>query len=113
MLAANRRALYRAGLIATFDSDYRWVLPLIDLPTLILVGEEDQATPIGYAEYLQAHIRGAVLQVIPHAAHLASLENPAAFNRQLSTHLQSCPGRKRLPRAQPGKPPQARQGIID
>ena len=99
MLAANRRALYRAGLIATFDSDYRWLLPLIDLPTLILVGEEDQATPIGYAAYLQAHIRGSVLQVIPRAAHLSSLENPAAFNQQLSTHLQSCPGREK---ASPG-----------
>ena len=112
MLAANRRALYRAGLIATFDSDYRWVLPLIDLPTLILVGEEDQATPIGYAEYLQANIRGSVLQVIPQAAHLSSLENPAAFNRQLSTHLQRCPGREKAPPAQLGKPPQARQSEI-
>ena len=94
MLAANRRALYRAGLMATFDCDYRGLLPWIDLPTLILVGEEDQSTPIGYAEYLQAHIRGSVLQVIPQAGHLSSLENPAAFNRQLWTHLQSCQGRE-------------------
>ena len=97
MLAANRRALYRAGLVATFDSDYRRVLPLIDLPTLILVGEEDQATPIGYAEFLQANIRGSVLQVIPQAAHLANLENPAAFNRQLSTHLKRCQEREKAP----------------
>jgi 3-oxoadipate enol-lactonase len=94
MLAANRRDLYRQGLIATFDSDYRWVLPWIGVPTLILVGEEDRAMPIGYAEYLQANIRGAVLRVIPQAGHLSSLENPAAFNRQLSTHLQSCQGRE-------------------
>jgi 3-oxoadipate enol-lactonase len=94
MLAANRRALYRAGLIATFDCDYRGLLPWIDLPTLILVGEEDQPTPIGYAEYLQAHIRGSVLQVIPQAGHLSSLENPDAFNRQLWTHLQSCQERE-------------------
>ncbi|MCX5890277.1 MAG: alpha/beta fold hydrolase [Deltaproteobacteria bacterium] len=97
MLAANRRALYRQGLIATFDRDYRRVLPLIDLPTLILVGEEDRATPIGYAEYLQANIRGSVLQVIPQAAHLANLENPAAFNRQVSAHLKRCPGREKAP----------------
>jgi pimeloyl-ACP methyl ester carboxylesterase len=95
MLAANRRDLYRAGLVAALDSDYRWVLPLIDLPTLILVGEEDQATPIGYAEYLQANIRGSVLQVIPQAAHLSNLENPAAFNRQISAHLQKCKGREK------------------
>ena len=95
MLAANHRDLYRAGLIATFDGDYRGVLHLIDLPTLILVGEEDQATPIGYAEYLQAHIRGSVLRVIPQAAHLSNLENPAAFNEQLSTHLQRCQAREK------------------
>jgi pimeloyl-ACP methyl ester carboxylesterase len=95
MLAANQRALYRAGLVATFDSDYRWVLPLIELPTLILVGEDDQSTPIGYAEYLQANIRGSVLQVIPQAAHLSNLENPAAFNRQILTHLQRCQGREK------------------
>lgn len=94
MLAANRRDLYRAGLIATFDSDYRRLLPLINLPALILVGEEDQATPIGYAEYLQANIRGSVLQVIPQAAHLSSLENPAVFNWQISAHLQRYQGRE-------------------
>lgn len=97
MLAANRRDLYRAGLVDTFDRDYRGVLPLIDLPTLILVGEADRATPSGYAEYLQAHIRGSVLQVIPQAAHLSSLENPAAFNRQLLTHLKRCREREKAP----------------
>ena len=97
MLAANQRALYRAGLIATFDSDYRWVLPLIELPTLILVGEEDQATPVGYAEYLQANIRGSVLRVIPQAAHLSNLENPATFNRQVMAHLQRCQRREKDP----------------
>jgi 3-oxoadipate enol-lactonase len=95
MLATNQRALYRAGLIATFDSDYRWVLPLLDLPTLILVGEEDRATPSRCAEYLQVNIPGSVLQVIPQAAHLSNLENPAVFNRQISAHLQRCQGKEK------------------
>jgi 3-oxoadipate enol-lactonase len=90
MIAANRRAPYRQALIATFSSDYRWLLPLIDVPTLILVGEDDQATPIGYARYLQAHIKDSVLQVIPRAAHISNLENPAEFNRQLVAHLGKC-----------------------
>jgi len=88
MLAANRRDLYRQGLIAAFEGDYRWMLSQIDLPTLVLVGEEDQATPIGYARLLHENIRNSVLQVIPEAGHYSSLENPAAFNRQLITHLQ-------------------------
>lgn len=90
MLAANRRAVYRQGLLAAFESDYRWVLPQVNLPTLILVGEEDQATPIGYAGYLHKHIQGSVLQVISQAGHFANLENPAAFNWQVCAHLKRC-----------------------
>lgn len=90
MLAANRRAVYRQGLLATFESDYRWVLPQVNLPTLILVGEEDQATPVGYAGYLHKHIQGSVLQVISQAGHFANLENPAAFNWQVCAHLKRC-----------------------
>jgi pimeloyl-ACP methyl ester carboxylesterase len=91
MLAANRRAVYRQGLIASFESDFRWVLPQVNLPTLILVGEEDQATPVGYAGYLHKNIQGSVLQVISQAGHFANLENPAAFNWQVSAHLKKCP----------------------
>jgi 3-oxoadipate enol-lactonase len=90
MLAANRRAIYRQGLIATFEGDYRWVLPQVNLPTLILVGQEDQATPVGYASYLHNHIEGSVLQVITQAGHFANLENPAAFNWQVCAHLKRC-----------------------
>jgi 3-oxoadipate enol-lactonase len=87
MLASNRRAPYRQGLIATFEGDYRWVLPQIELPTLILVGEEDQATPYGYAQYLHRNIKDSVLQVISQAGHSANLENPGEFNWRVSAHL--------------------------
>ena len=87
MLAANRRMPYRQGLVAAFAGDYRWVLPQIEVPTLVLVGEEDQATPWGYAHYLHKNIRGSVLQVISQAGHSANLENPGEFNWRVSAHL--------------------------
>jgi pimeloyl-ACP methyl ester carboxylesterase len=87
MLAANRRAATRQGLVATFAGDYRWVLPQIELPTLILVGEEDQATPYGYAQYLHQNIKDSVLQVVSQAGHSANLENPGEFNWRVSAHL--------------------------
>ncbi len=87
MVAANRRAPYRQGLVATFEGDYRWVLPQIELPTLILVGEEDQATPFGYAQYLHKNIKDSVLQVISQAGHSANLENPGEFNWRVCAHL--------------------------
>jgi 3-oxoadipate enol-lactonase len=107
LLAANRRVPYRQGLIASFESDYRWVLPQIDLPTLILVGEEDQATPYGYARYLHNNIKGSALQVISRAAHFSNLENPGEFNWQVGAHLKRCqrvepgarvPGKKTISR---------------
>jgi len=70
--------------------------------SLILVGEEDQATPEGYAGYLQKNIRGSVLQVISHAGHFANLENPAAFNWQVCAHLKRCQDAEGGPRA-PGR----------
>lgn len=92
MLAANRRAPYRQGLIATFAGDYRWLLPQIEVPTLILAGEEDQATPFGYAQYLHKNIQGSVLQVISQAAHTTNLENPGEFNWRVGAHLKRCLG---------------------
>jgi 3-oxoadipate enol-lactonase len=95
MLAANRRTTYRQGLEATFEGDYRWLLPQIEVPTLILVGEEDQATPFGYAQYLHKNIQDSVLQVISQAGHAANLENPGEFNWRVCAHLKRCRGLER------------------
>lgn len=89
-ISATSRAAYRQALIAVFRGDYRWLLPLIDLPALIVVGEEDRATPWGYGLYLQKMLKNSSLQVVPEAAHLAHQENPREFNRLLSLHLHRC-----------------------
>jgi 3-oxoadipate enol-lactonase len=89
-ISAASRAVYRQALIAAFQADYRWLLSVIDLPTLTLVGEEDQATPWGYARYLQSRIRNSSLQVVPKAGHLSHQENPQEFHRQLRAHLKRC-----------------------
>ena len=59
----------------------------IDVPTLVIVGDEDTITPPAEAEALQSGIRGARLARIPRAGHLSSLENPAAFNAAVSEFL--------------------------
>ena len=64
------------------------MLPTVAIPTLILVGEEDQATPVGYARFLAGQIKGAMLQVVPAAAHLPHRENPRAFTSLLRSHLE-------------------------
>jgi pimeloyl-ACP methyl ester carboxylesterase len=87
-MAATSRAVYRQGLVAAFQADYRWMLPTVDIPALILVGDEDQATPVGFARFLAGQIKDSVLQVVPEAAHLPHRENPRVFNRLLRSHLE-------------------------
>jgi pimeloyl-ACP methyl ester carboxylesterase len=59
----------------------------INVPTQVIVGENDEITPPGDAQLLVRAIRGARLEVIPNAAHLPNLEQPAAFNRVLASFL--------------------------
>jgi 3-oxoadipate enol-lactonase len=74
-----------AGLAARADS--MPTLREIRVPTLVVVGEEDTITPPAEAEALQRGIAGSRLATIPRAGHLANLENPEEFNRQLRAFL--------------------------
>ena len=65
------------------------LLASIDVPTLVVVGDEDVLTPPSEAEQLQRNIRGASLARIPGAGHLSILENPEAFNRATTEFLKS------------------------
>ena len=63
------------------------LLPLITCPTLILVGEEDVATPVAESRYLADRIPGSMLVTIPEAGHLSNFEQPQIFNLSLNTFL--------------------------
>ena len=62
-------------------------LATIDVPTLVVVGDEDVLTPPGEAEILHAGIRGSRLEVIAHAGHVSNMERPAAFNHVITEFL--------------------------
>jgi pimeloyl-ACP methyl ester carboxylesterase len=66
-------------------------LARIAVPTLVLVGEEDVATPPRKAERIRAAIPGAQLVRIPAAGHSATLENPAAVNQAIEGFLSRLP----------------------
>ena len=59
----------------------------IDVPTLIIVGDEDVATPPGESRALQQLIPNSRLEVLEQAGHLSNLERPAAFNTVVSEFL--------------------------
>jgi pimeloyl-ACP methyl ester carboxylesterase len=53
------------------------LLPKISIPTVVIAGANDLIIPIQETESMAKAILQAQLCVIPHAGHLASLENPA------------------------------------
>lgn len=59
-------------------------LATIDVPTLIVCGEEDALTPPKESQAMHAAIRGSRLGLIPRAGHASNLEDPATFNRLLA-----------------------------
>ncbi len=69
--------------------DFLPLLKDIACPTLVLVGEQDQATPPADARTIADGITGAQLQFIPGAAHLSNLEQPEEFNRAVAEFVGS------------------------
>src|SRR6185436_12890251 len=69
------------GLAARADSTDR--LRGIEVPTLIVVGEEDVVTPPAEAEAMRRQIPGSRLVTLARAGHLSNLEEPAGFNASL------------------------------
>lgn len=78
MLWATKPQGYAGCCAAIRDMDQRPALPLIDVPTLIIAGDADPATPIEHSHLLAKGIRGATLCVLS-AAHLSNVEQPEAF----------------------------------
>jgi pimeloyl-ACP methyl ester carboxylesterase len=93
-LAGQRAAMARissAALRRSIDClvthDTRSLLSSIHAPTLVMVGELDEETPVQYSQYLVDHLPGARLRVIPGAGHLLNVEAPDQVNQQIERHL--------------------------
>ena len=60
----------------------------IQVPTLVLVGDEDKMTPIRFSEGLAEGIPGAGLNVIPGAGHMLPLEQPGLTARAVRDFME-------------------------
>lgn len=73
--------------------DLRSAMPGFTMPTRIVVGEEDYATPVAMAEAMRQSIPGAGLTVVPGARHFTPLEVPDAIAEQLARLLEESDAR--------------------
>ncbi|MGQ0766437.1 MAG: alpha/beta fold hydrolase [Gemmatimonadota bacterium] len=64
-------------------------LSTIDVPTVIVVGDEDVLTPPAESRAMHEAIRGSRLEVIAGAGHVSNVERPAAVNHVLSEFIAS------------------------
>ena len=61
----------------------------IDVPTLVVVGQEDEMTPPAVARAMTDAIPSAAMTVIPGAGHLSPLEAPTAVSRVCAEFLEA------------------------
>lgn len=68
--------------------DSRPLLPGIEIPTLVLVGEADAITPPEIAREMAEMIEWASLVIVPEAGHLSTLEQPERVTQALRMWLE-------------------------
>jgi 3-oxoadipate enol-lactonase len=93
------RADLRAMLVASSPEGYAWCcgaiarmdlraeLPLIQSPTLVISGSDDQATPVEQQHQIAQAIPGARHEVVGPAAHIVAVEQPELINRLIAEHV--------------------------
>jgi 3-oxoadipate enol-lactonase len=86
-IMADRRAAFLRTPLAVFEMaseelavmDIRTQIALLDIPLLVVVGEQDEATPPAMARELAAIVPGSRLIELAGCAHVPQLQMPDAF----------------------------------
>ncbi|MEM9802288.1 MAG: alpha/beta fold hydrolase [Planctomycetota bacterium] len=77
-----------AALVGMRDrADRTETLATIDVPTLVLCGEDDALTPPAMSREMAGHLPDSRLEIIPGAGHMAPMEAPEAVNAALRSFL--------------------------
>lgn len=80
------------ALCALLQTDYRSELPKVTQPTLIVQSESDVFVPAGVARYVQDHISGSRLSIIPARRHYPHISAPHFVARAIQEFLRAAPG---------------------
>jgi pimeloyl-ACP methyl ester carboxylesterase len=67
-------------------------LKTLNVPALVVTGEEDVITPLADAELMRQNISGSQLKVVPRAGHLAIWERPDEVGPLLRQFLDTVSG---------------------
>ena len=82
----------RARWVFPATADLRELLPRIDVPTLLIWGEQDlRSPPESVARQFHASIPGSQLVLIADAGHVSNLERPDLFNKAVRDFCRAHP----------------------
>ncbi|MFD1052554.1 alpha/beta fold hydrolase, partial [Kibdelosporangium lantanae] len=81
--------------------DYVDMLTTVSVPALVVVGTEDEYTPVSVARRMHDLIPGSALAIIEGAAHLPNLERQTGFNQAVQQQVRVSFGQRCVP-AHPG-----------
>ena len=85
-------------LLAAFqliDVDFSHTISVLNLPVLVVWGENDRIAPLRTAYTLAARLPSSQLLVIPQAGHLSMREKPEVFNHALEDFFSRSPSLQR------------------
>jgi 3-oxoadipate enol-lactonase len=88
-MAAIDPAAFRLGAAAVWLADQRDRASAVDIPTLILCGDEDRVTPPALSDALGMLIPASRVEIIAASGHLANAEQPEQFNEAIDRFLRA------------------------
>jgi pimeloyl-ACP methyl ester carboxylesterase len=83
----ERRDFVLGNFKACDSFDVTEKLSLIEVPVLVLTGNDDNVTPLKYGTFLEKNIKNAKLVNIEDAGHLSPIEKPNEVNRSIHDFL--------------------------
>lgn len=86
---ASASPIMRAILSKVVNQDLKKQIQKIKAPTLLIWGENDTATPLSDARYMERHIPDSGLVSFPGCGHYSFLDNPVQFAAVLRSFLNS------------------------
>lgn len=87
LMSGVRPTANQVMLHAMAEADLSDVLPRIDVPTLLLYGDQDVRSPVEVGRALHESITGSNLVILPGVGHFSSVERAEQFNREVRSFL--------------------------
>lgn len=94
MVAGQPPEGYASCCEAIATMDLRAELPAVRAPTLLIAAADDPAIPPEHSERIAAAVHGARIVVVPDAAHMPNVEQPARVTAAIIDHLSTADGRE-------------------